>query len=63
MSTFYFFDYFSQKSTNFYNFWCTHIAEIFNNFCNFAYVKFHLACGEAIMYLRCIQFSKKAMET
>jgi len=33
-----------------------------NNFCNFAYVKFHLAGGVKIGYLRRIRFLRKAVE-
>jgi len=33
-----------------------------NNFCNFAYLKFHLVGGVTIGYFRCIQFLRKAME-
>jgi len=66
-----FFEYFSQKSAIFYDFRCTHLIFLnncqkltdfnkhTNSFCNFAYLKFHLACDVTIGYFRCIQFLKK----
>jgi len=58
-STFYFFEHFSQKSANFTTF---HMVDTFNNFCNFAYLKFHLACDETSGYLKCIQSLREAMK-
>jgi len=60
---FLFFEYFSQKSVNFYNAWFTHMANTFNSFCNSAFMKFQLSRGIIIIgYLRCIQFLRETME-
>jgi len=57
-----FLEYFSQKSANFYNVWCTHMVDTVNSFCNFAFLKFQLSCGITIGYLRCIQFLRETMK-
>ena len=62
-STFYyFFEYFSQKSANFYNVWRTHVVGSLTVSAIFAFLKFHLSWGITIGYLRCIQFSRETVE-
>jgi len=51
-----------KKSANFYNFWCTHIMDTFNNFSNFACLKFQLLCDMTIGYFRCMQFLRTAIK-
>ena len=38
------------------------MADTFNSFCNFAFLKLQLSCGITINYLSCIQFLSETME-
>jgi len=58
-----FFEYFSQKSANFYNVWLTHMVDTFTvSAILFFFLKFQLSCGVTIGYLRCIQFLRETMK-
>jgi len=53
------FEYFGEKSANFYNVWCTHMVDIFDSVCNFACLKFQLLCCTTVGYMRRSQFFRE----